>query len=100
MHPSTSFLPLSVWHQEPGRIAVAGDGIACRLQRIKAQVRRIGTNVTVDGLHSFMTDLEDGGVGLFVRTSGLRITTRLQATRKQQRVTEDESSITRQKSSS
>ncbi|HKB05347.1 MAG TPA: restriction endonuclease, partial [Gemmataceae bacterium] len=46
------------------------DPLGTRPPRIKVQVKRVGQNVTVDGLRSFMALLGDDDVGLFVTTAG------------------------------
>jgi restriction system protein len=63
------------WIAPPGKdggidILATGDPLGTRPPRIKVQVKRVGQNVTVDGLRSFMALLGDDDVGLFVTTSG------------------------------
>jgi len=63
------------WVAPPGKdggidILASEDPLGIRSPRIKVQVKRVGQNVTVDGLRSFMSLLGDDEVGLFVTTSG------------------------------
>ena len=63
------------WVAPPGKdggidILAWSDPLGTRPPRIKVQVKRIGQNVAVDGLRSFMAVLGDDDVGLFVTTSG------------------------------
>jgi restriction system protein len=63
------------WVAPPGKdggidILACGDPLGTRPPRIKVQVKRVGQNVTVDGLRAFMALLGDDEVGLFVTTSG------------------------------
>jgi restriction system protein len=63
------------WVSPPGKdggidIVAWGDPLGTKPPRIKVQVRRIGQNVSVDELRSFMAILGDDDVGLFVTTSG------------------------------
>jgi restriction system protein len=63
------------WVAPPGKdggidILAWGDPLGTRPPRIKVQVKRVGQNVSVEGLRSFMALLGDDDVGLFVTTSG------------------------------
>lgn len=63
------------WISPPGKdggidILAWSDPLGTRPPRIKVQVRRVGQNVNVDGLRSFMALLGDDDVGLFVTTAG------------------------------
>jgi restriction system protein len=63
------------WVAPPGKdggtdILAWSDPLGTRPPRIKVQVKRLGSNVDVDGLRSFMAVLGDDDVGLFVTTSG------------------------------
>ena len=63
------------WVAPPGKdggidILASSDPLGTRPPRIKVQVKRVGQNVTVDGLRSFMAVLGEDDVGLFVTTSG------------------------------
>lgn len=63
------------WVSPPGKdggvdIIAWSDPLGTRPPRIKVQVKRVGQNVAVDGLRSFMALLGDDDVGLFVTTSG------------------------------
>jgi restriction system protein len=63
------------WVSPPGKdggidILACGDPLGTRPPRIKVQVKRVGQNVSVEGLRSFMALLGDDEVGLFVTTSG------------------------------
>jgi restriction system protein len=63
------------WTAPPGKdggidIVAWSDPLGTRPPRIKVQVKRVGQNVTVEGLRSFMALLGDDDVGLFVTTSG------------------------------
>jgi restriction system protein len=63
------------WIAPPGKdggidILAWSDPLGTRPPRIKVQVKRIGQNVAVDGLRSFMAVLAEDDVGLFVTTSG------------------------------
>jgi restriction system protein len=63
------------WVSPPGKdggidVLAWNDPLGTRPPRIKVQVKRVGQNVTVDGLRSFMALLGDDDVGLFVTTSG------------------------------
>jgi restriction system protein len=63
------------WIAPPGKdggidIVAWSDPLGTRPPRIKVQVKRLGQNVNVDGLRSFMALLGDDDVGLFVTTSG------------------------------
>lgn len=63
------------WVAPPGKdggidIVAWSDPLGTRPPRIKVQVKRVGQNVNVDGLRSFMALLGDDDVGLFVTTSG------------------------------
>jgi restriction system protein len=63
------------WVAPPGKdggidILACGDPLGTRPPRIKVQVKRVGQNVSVEGLRSFMALLGDDEVGLFVTTSG------------------------------
>jgi restriction system protein len=62
------------WVSPPGKdggidILAWTDPLGTKPPRIKVQVKRIGQNVTVDELRSFMALLGDDDVGLFVTTS-------------------------------
>jgi restriction system protein len=62
------------WVAPPGRdggidIIAWSDPLGTRPPRIKVQVKRVGQNIAVDGLRSFMAVLSEGDVGLFVTTS-------------------------------
>lgn len=62
------------WISPPGKdggvdILAYSDPLGTRPPRIKVQVKRVGDNVSVDGLRSFMALLGDDDVGLFVTTS-------------------------------
>jgi restriction system protein len=63
------------WVAPPGKdggidILASSDPLSTRPPRIKVQVKRVGQNVTVDGLRSFMAVLGEDDVGLFVTTAG------------------------------
>ena len=63
------------WVAPPGKdggidIVAWSDPLGTRPPRIKVQVKRVGQNVNVDGLRSFMAMLGDDDVGLFVTTAG------------------------------
>jgi restriction system protein len=63
------------WVAPPGKdggidIVAWSDPLGTRPPRIKVQVKRVGQNVSVDGLRSFMAVLGDDDVGLFVTTAG------------------------------
>lgn len=63
------------WISPPGKdggidILAWGDPLGTRAPRIKVQVKRYSSNITVDGLRSFMALLGEDDVGLFVTTSG------------------------------
>ena len=63
------------WVSPPGKdggidIIAWSDPLGTRPPRIKVQVKRVGQNVSVDGLRSFMAILGDDDVGLFVTTAG------------------------------
>ena len=63
------------WIAPPGKdggidIVAWSDPLGTGPPRIKVQVKRIGQNVNVDGLRSFMALLGDDDVGLFVTTAG------------------------------
>ncbi|MBL8823539.1 MAG: Mrr restriction system protein [Planctomycetia bacterium] len=63
------------WVSPPGKdggidIVAWSDPLGTRPPRIKVQVKRVGNNVNVDGLRSFMALLGDDDVGLFVTTAG------------------------------
>ena len=63
------------WIAPPGKdggidIVAWSDPLGTRPPRIKVQVKRVGQNVSVNGLRSFMAILGDDDVGLFVTTSG------------------------------
>jgi restriction system protein len=63
------------WVAPPGKdggidIVAWSDPLGTRPPRIKVQVKRIGQNVSVEGLRSFMSLLSDDDVGLFVTTAG------------------------------
>jgi restriction system protein len=63
------------WVAPPGKdggidIVAWSDPLGTRPPRIKVQVKRVGQNVSVDGLRSFMALLADDDVGLFVTTAG------------------------------
>jgi restriction system protein len=63
------------WIAPPGKdggidIVAWSDPLGTRPPRIKVQVKRVGQNVSVDGLRSFMAILSDDDVGLFVTTAG------------------------------
>ena len=63
------------WVAPPGRdggidVLAWSDPLGTRPPRIKVQVKRLGTNVDVDGLRSFLALLGEDDVGLFVTTSG------------------------------
>jgi restriction system protein len=63
------------WVAPPGKdggidILAGTDPLGTRPPRIKAQVKRQGTAVSVDGLRSFMALLGEDDVGLFVATGG------------------------------
>lgn len=79
------------WIAPPGKdggidILAWGDPLGTRPPRIKVQVKRYSSNITVDGLRSFMALLGDDDVGLFVTTCGFtkdaRDEARTQANRK------------------
>jgi restriction system protein len=62
------------WIAPPGKdggidILAWSDPLGTRSPRIKVQVKRVGQNVAVDGLRSFMAVLGEDDVGLFVTTS-------------------------------
>lgn len=62
------------WVSPPGKdggidILAYGDPLGIRPPRIKVQVKRVGQNVSVDGLRAFLALLGDDDVGLFVTTS-------------------------------
>ena len=63
------------WVSPPGKdggldILAWPDALGTRTPRVKVQVKRQQTAVTVDGLRSFMALLGDDDVGLFVSTGG------------------------------
>ncbi len=63
------------WVSPPGKdggidILALGDALGTRPPRVKVQVKRVGQNVSVDGLRSFMALLGDDEVGIFVTTGG------------------------------
>ncbi|HQR06490.1 MAG TPA: restriction endonuclease [Gemmatales bacterium] len=63
------------WISPPGKdggidIVAWSDPLGTRPPRIKVQVKRIGENVNVGGLRSFMAVLGEDDVGIFVTTSG------------------------------
>ncbi|MER3443914.1 MAG: restriction endonuclease [Meiothermus sp.] len=63
------------WIAPPGKdggidILAWGDPLGTRPPRIKAQVKRVSTNVAIETLRSFMAVLGEGDVGLFISTSG------------------------------
>jgi restriction system protein len=64
------------WVAPPGKdggidILASGDPLGTRPPRIKVQLRRVGQNITVDGLRAFMSTLVGhDDVGVFVTTSG------------------------------
>ncbi len=63
------------WVSPPGKdggidILAWADPLGTRPPRIKVQVKRVGHNISVDGLRSFMALLDEDDVGLFVTTSG------------------------------
>jgi restriction system protein len=63
------------WVAPPGRdggidILAFSDPLGTRPPRIKVQVKRQQTTVSVDGLRSFMAVLGDDDVGIFVNTGG------------------------------
>lgn len=63
------------WVAPPGKdggidILAWTDPLGTRPPRVKVQVKRVGQNVSVEGLRSFMALLGDDDVGLFVTTSG------------------------------
>src|SRR5262249_39239474 len=63
------------WVAPPGKdggidIVAWSDPLGTRPPRIKVQVRRVGQNINVDGLRSFLSLLGDDDVGLFVTTAG------------------------------
>lgn len=63
------------WVAPPGKdggidILAWKDPLGTQPPRIKVQVKRLGSNVSVDGLRSFMAVLGDDDVGLFVTTAG------------------------------
>lgn len=79
------------WVAPPGKdggidILAWADPLGTRPPRIKVQVKRMQSNVDVDGLRSFMAVLGEGDVGLFVTTGGFtknaQDEARTQATRK------------------
>lgn len=62
------------WISPPGKdggidILAYSDPLGTRPPRIKVQVKRYDSSITVDGLRSFMALLSDDDVGLFVTTS-------------------------------
>lgn len=63
------------WISPPGKdggldILAWPDALGTKLPRVKVQVKRQETSVSVDGLRSFMALLGDDDVGLFVCTGG------------------------------
>ncbi len=63
------------WVAPPGKdggidIVAWSDPLGTRPPRIKVQVKRVGQNINVEGLRSFMAMLGDDNVGLFVTTAG------------------------------
>jgi restriction system protein len=63
------------WVAPPGKdggidIVAWSDPLGTRPPRIKVQVKRVGQDVSVDGLRAFMATLSDDDVGLFVTTAG------------------------------
>jgi restriction system protein len=63
------------WVAPPGKdggvdILAWSDPLGTRPPRIKVQVKRLGSNVDVNGLRSFMAQLGDDDVGIFVTTAG------------------------------
>jgi restriction system protein len=63
------------WVAPPGKdggidVLAWSDPLGTKRPRVKVQVKRVGQNVSVDGLRSFMAILSADDVGLFVTTSG------------------------------
>jgi restriction system protein len=63
------------WVAPPGKdggidIQAWSDPLGTRPPRIKVQVKRVGQNISVDELRSFMGVLGEEDVGIFVTTSG------------------------------
>ena len=79
------------WIAPPGRdggidILAFSDPLGTRPPRIKVQVKRQQTSVSVEGLRSFLAVLADDDVGIFVNTGGFTkdamVEARTQATRR------------------
>ena len=63
------------WIAPPGKdggidIVAWSDPLGTRPPRVKVQVKRVGQNISVEGLRAFMATLGDDDVGLFVTTGG------------------------------
>lgn len=79
------------WVAPPGKdggldVIAYPDPLGTTLPRLKVQVKRQQTKVSVEGLRSFLSVLDDPDVGLFVNlggfTSDAETTARTQATRR------------------
>jgi restriction system protein len=83
----------SAWIAPKGKdggidILVYKDPLGATLPRIKVQVKRVQTAVSVEGLRSFMAVLGDDDVGLFVSTGGFTRDAELEArTQEKRRIT-------------
>jgi len=81
------------WISPPGKdggldIVAWPDALGARLPRVKVQVKRQQSSVSVDGLRSFMALLGDDDVGLFVCTGGFTKDAEIEArTQAKRRVT-------------
>ncbi|MDG1500628.1 MAG: restriction endonuclease [Planctomycetota bacterium] len=83
----------SAWVAPKGKdggidILVHKDPLGATLPRIKVQVKRMQTSVSVDGLRSFMAVLGDDDVGIFVNLAGFTRDAEIEArTQEKRRVT-------------
>lgn len=78
------------WVSPPGKdggidILAFSDPLGTRPPRIKVQVKRYDSSITVDGLRSFMALLSDDDVGLFVTTSSFTKDARDEARKQEKR---------------
>ena len=83
----------SAWVAPKGKdggidILVYKDALGATLPRIKVQVKRMQTTVSVDGLRSFMAVLGDDDVGIFVNLAGFTRDAEIEArTQEKRRIT-------------
>jgi len=83
----------SAWVAPKGKdggidILVHKDPLGATLPRIKVQVKRMQTTVSVDGLRSFMAVLGDDDVGIFVNLAGFTRDAEIEArTQEKRRIT-------------